>query len=81
MGYTSIPSSLDGSSDHTPVILTLGTRQTDWRGFRNYLDENINLSMPLKNKDDIDEAYRYITNLIQVAASINTLAGCHKYPR
>ncbi|KAG7296733.1 hypothetical protein JYU34_020641 [Plutella xylostella] len=73
-------SSLDGSSNHTPVILTLNTpitnrkfaerlynEKTDWDGFRNYIEENINLKMKLKNSDDIEVATRYITNLIQNA--------------
>lgn len=85
--YTGIESSLDGSSDHTPVILTLGVsplvrekpesltnRKTDWAGFKSYLDENINLLLPFKTRDEVDEACRYITNLIQVAAWSNTPA-------
>lgn len=83
--YTCIESSLDGSSDHTLVILTLSStitlrdppeslynRKTDWQGFKEYLESNIVLSVPLKSADDVDNACLYITNLIQVAAWTNT---------
>lgn len=83
-----IESSLDGSSDHTPVLLTVSpiaiprdshssylcNARTDWNGFRDYLDDNITLKLPLKTPADVDDACLYITNLIQVAAWINTPA-------
>lgn len=83
--YSSVESSLDGSSDHTPVILSLSTsviyaepsdslsnRKTDWQGFRNFLDEQIQLNIPMKTPDDIDNACEYLTNLIQVSAWKNS---------
>lgn len=91
--YTSIETCLDGSSDHTPVILNLCANaiscekpeslynfKTDWDGFRSYLDDRINLKVPLKSRDDVEEACLYITNLIQVAAWKNTpsLPDTHK---
>lgn len=79
--YTKVESCLDGSSDHTPVICTLSTtiilkesheaiynRKTDWESFKDYLDENINLHIPLKTEEDIENAAWYTTNLIQIAA-------------
>lgn len=83
--YSSVESCLDGSSDHTPVILNLEAsvtkrekpealynHKTDWDGFRTYLNDKINLRIPLKSCCDVDEASVYITNLIQTAAWINT---------
>jgi hypothetical protein len=85
--FTSIESNLDGSSDHTPVILTVSSTviqresseslhnvKTDWDCFRSYLNNNVNLRIPLKTKEDVEEACNYITNAIQVAAWINTPA-------
>lgn len=78
--YTSADSCLDSSSDHTPIIASISTsvierkdkvhlsnRKTDWGSFRAYICKNINLKMPLKTNEDIEDAARYITNLIQVA--------------
>ncbi|GBP94555.1 Probable RNA-directed DNA polymerase from transposon X-element [Eumeta japonica] len=83
---TLIKSSLDGSSDHTPVILILspiaiphdsGTdylhnSKTDWDCFREYLESNIDLKLSLKTNEEVDNASLYITNLIQVAAWTST---------
>jgi hypothetical protein len=80
--YIGITSCLDGSSDHTPIILTLSStilsnsggnerlynHKTDWNSFRDYIDSNINLKIRLKDHDDVDDACLYITNMIQVAA-------------
>ncbi|KAJ2938643.1 hypothetical protein O0L34_g11971 [Tuta absoluta] len=75
----------DSSSDHTPVLLTISTmlieyelpeslynRRTDWESFRNYIEENIVLKIALKTPEDIEEATKYITSLIQVACWIST---------
>lgn len=83
--YSTVESCLDGSSDHTPVILTLSTsvtyaepadmlcnRKTDWQGFRSYLEENIQLNVPLKTPEDVDKTCESLTNLIQVSAWINS---------
>lgn len=83
--HTTIESSYDGSSDHTPVILTISatplirekpeslhSHKTDWIGFRTYIEDNINLNVSLKSPEDVDEACRYVTNLIQVAAWNNS---------
>jgi hypothetical protein len=83
---TIIKSSLDGSSDHTPVILILSPMvlpretstdsllnpKTDWHFFREYLESKVDLKLPLKTKDEVDDACLHITNLIQVAAWLST---------
>ncbi|CAG4981135.1 unnamed protein product [Colias eurytheme] len=83
---THIETSLDGSSDHTPVLLTVGSTalfrdtqssyltnvKTDWNCFRKHLEDNIILKLPLKTAEDVENASLYITNLIQVAAWIST---------
>lgn len=75
----------DGSSDHTPVLLTISSmliekkgpevlynRHTNWEVFREYLEDNINLKIALKTQDDIEDAAKYITVLIQTACWLNT---------
>jgi hypothetical protein len=82
---TSVESSLDGSSDHTPVILNLSsdvvTREqpetlhnfkTDWESYRQYIEENLDLNISLKSSEDVEDACIHLTNLIQVAAWKNT---------
>ncbi|CAG4980711.1 unnamed protein product [Colias eurytheme] len=89
--YTSVESSLDGSSDHTPVILTLSTsvihveqtdalynHKTDWQGFRSFLEENIKLNISMKTPEDVDNACESFTNLIQVSSWKNS--PCITYP-
>lgn len=48
----------------------------DWQGFRNYLNDNINLKTPLNSQDDVENTSEYITCLIQLSASKNTLNLC-----
>ena len=67
--YMKAESCLDSSTDHTPVLLTISTsiisyerpdslcnKFTDWEGFREYINENIELKMSLKTPDEIDVA-------------------------
>lgn len=51
-----------------------GTTQdlTDWEAFREYIEENADLRIPLKTEDDIEDAVWYTTNLIQKAAWLST---------
>lgn len=78
--YLRAESCLDGSSDHTPVLLSVSTmvieverpltlcnNHTDWESFREYLEDNINLKIALKCPEDIEEATKNITTLIQEA--------------
>ena len=83
--YRNLESSLDLSSDHTPVMLTLNTgiickqrplslhkEKTDWKAFRGKIDRKINLKIPLKNKQEIEDGTEYITKLIQDSAWATT---------
>ncbi|CAG9133853.1 unnamed protein product [Plutella xylostella] len=75
----------DSSSGHTPVIVTMSStlincedshylhnHKTDWDAFREYIDKNIELKIPLKSEEDIEIATKYVTCLIQEAAWKNT---------
>lgn len=79
--YLKVESSLDGTSDHSPVICTLSTslilreersvlynNKTDWHSFYEFIDAHINLRMTLKTEGQLDEATLYFTNLLQEAA-------------
>ena len=83
--YFDIKSCLDSSSGHTPVLLKMSTcvfhlikndclanHKTDWNGFRDYIDNNIDLNIPLKADVDIEAATKNFTCLIQEAAWKNT---------
>lgn len=83
--YFDVESCLDGSSDHSPVVVTVSTEVirrnnnsylcnsgTDWEYFGAWLEDRIDLMMPLKTKDDIDLAAQYLTTLIQAAAWSST---------
>lgn len=77
---TKVDSCLDGSSDHTPVLLTIGTtileyesvpklynKFTDWDSFRDVIERRLQLQIALKTPEDIEDAATSFTNLIQVA--------------
>lgn len=83
--YIKAESSLDTPSDHTPVLLTISAklidkpgpetlcnRFTDWDSFGQSITDKINLNIALKTPDDIDDATKYITTLIQTACWENT---------
>lgn len=83
--YLKVDSCLDGSSDHTPVILTMSNTviewekpttltnsRTDWNGFREYIEDTIRLNVRLKSAEDIDIVLANFTTLIQVACWRNT---------
>jgi len=72
---------LELTSDHTPILITVFThalgkpkkpslysKTTDWNCFRETLDEQLTLTIPLKTEIDIDEAVENITKAIQNAA-------------
>lgn len=88
--YFKPESCLDGSSDHSPVLLTFSNRviefekrdslynhRTDWNSFREYIDEHISLNIRLKSAEDIDSAVMQITTLIQEACWKSTPAISH----
>ena len=77
--------SLDLSSDHSPVIVTvhsqivrrqkqptLYSRLTDWDLFRRHLDDLITLNIPLKTDTHIEYAVETLTKSIQTAAWMAT---------
>lgn len=79
--YMDIEKTLDSCSDHSQIISTISTtlikkptgcrlynNKTDWNSFQDWIEENIQLNIPMKTKDDIDDATMYITTLIQNAA-------------
>lgn len=85
--YLDIESSLDTSSDHSPIIgtfsvsvihkeqkMTLYNRKTDWYAFAEYLEEHIDLKVKFKTDRDVNEAAFYVTNKIQEAAWRSTPA-------
>lgn len=96
--YIKTESCYDGSSDHTPVILTVSAmlvestgpdklynKNTDWASFQEFIEGKIQLRIPLKNEEDIENATKYITTLIQEACWLNTPATDsrmrhHNYP-
>lgn len=75
----------DTTSDHSPVILTMSTtiisrprnpylynNRTDWDYFQQYLNKNLDLKIPLKTDDDIENATILLTKCIQNAARAST---------
>lgn len=78
---THVEPSLELSSDHTPIILTISTglihtikapylhnKNTNWEQFQTAIGKSINLLIPLKTEIDIDDATEKLTRLIQTAA-------------
>ncbi|CAK1544721.1 unnamed protein product [Leptosia nina] len=45
----------------------LYNHRTDWDSLREYVDEAINLKVKLKTAEDIDQALKHFTNLVQEA--------------
>ena len=81
MKRLSIESSLDLSSDHTPLLVTLYShiiekvkgpslynKRTNWNYFREKLAELIDIDIPLKTAMDIETAVENLTKAIQTAA-------------
>lgn len=77
--------SLDLSSDHSPVIITLDkelqnnlqkchlhNKKTNWTHFKTILSSKLNVKMPLKSEEEIIEATEYLTECIQEAAWMST---------
>jgi hypothetical protein len=79
--YIQVESAFELSSDHSPVIATIGasainkaaipmttTTHTNWDMFRAYINEHINLCLRIKECAELDEATQYFTTLLQEAA-------------
>lgn len=73
------------SSDHTPIIINyyatpqivsknikLFKKNTDIDSFKYWIDKNINLNIPLKTSDELDDAVESFTGLIHEAAFLST---------
>jgi hypothetical protein len=73
-------SSLDLSSDHSPVIInihskiilqpsppTLSTKTTNWATFRQHIKENLSTEVPLKTNRDIEDYVHQLVQIIQQA--------------
>jgi hypothetical protein len=71
--YLDIKPNLEIASDHTPIIATISThiltrkqpsklhtRNINWDVFRNQIDENLRLNIPLKTAEEIQEAIKKI---------------------
>lgn len=85
--------------DRTPVILTLidtvirkdnsvslYNSKTDWDACREYLNSKLNLKIPLKNNEHIENAVQYFAREIQSTATLNKPNDEHRnisnnYPR
>ncbi len=83
--YTEAENSYDLSSDHSPVIIklyanavkeitprSLTNKKTNWKLFKNLLDINCHLNIPLKNAKDIDSALDSLTFLLKESAAEST---------
>lgn len=83
--YTNVESNDDLSSDHTPVILSLGewevqekcnpkltNKRTNWIEFREKLENFINLRSPLETVDQIDKEVEQFIADVQQAAEEST---------
>jgi hypothetical protein len=74
-------SSLDLSSDHSPVLITihskillhpypptLSIKHTNWEAFRTIIRENLPLDVPLKTDGDMEDYVHQFVHIIQQAA-------------
>jgi hypothetical protein len=79
--YVRIESVFELSSDHSPIIATIGaqvfprvvpptlvTHNTDWNVFRAYITDHTNLNLRFKECSELYEATHYFTILLQEAA-------------
>lgn len=96
--YLNIEEGYDMHSDHSPIILTLSekiiqkesnpslvNKNTDWESFQFDLNNSINLKVPLKNKQQVDEEVAKFITDIQSCAWRNTpdmkrKITTHRYP-
>lgn len=83
--FIKVEGGLHLSSDHSPIYLTVSdqviikennptlvNKYTDWNHFKNILEANINLSVPLKTIDQLEEEVDKLTRDIQNAAWSST---------
>lgn len=84
--YVSVEIYDDLSSDHLPIVLNLSNciinkrpampslvnKRTDWAGFKESLEENIQLNVPLKATDQLEKEAELFIELLQSTAKRNT---------
>lgn len=79
--YIRVRSSLDMTSDHTPVIATISSsvlkfskpfrlcnRSTDWSNYKSMVERAIILNAPLRTAANIEHAVEYLNTVIQKSA-------------
>jgi hypothetical protein len=89
--YTAIEPSYDLFSDHSPVIATISTSpiyvrptprlhisKTNWHTYRSKLQEDIILTISLKNYDEVEKATHNFIRLLQDAARQTTPPETYK---
>jgi hypothetical protein len=75
----------DFSSDHSPVLVTMHTRlaqsskpptlttnRTNWATFKQYIQDNLTLQVPLKTNRDTEDYVHHFTQTIQQVACTST---------
>jgi hypothetical protein len=99
VNYIQVEEAWDLNSDHSPILLTLSdsiikkektpalfNRLTDWQSFQIDLEKSVNLSVPLRTKEQIDEEVELLVKNIQKAAwnnspTISTRTKGNNYPK
>ena len=79
--YVRIESVFELSSDHSPIIATVGahgfprvfpptlvTHNSDWKVFRAYITDHMILNLRIKQCSELEDATHYFTTLLQEAA-------------
>lgn len=85
LNYLHVEEAWDMHSDHSPILLTLSdviiqkenpprlvNGRTDWYNFKIELENLINLSVPLKSEEQLDDEVELLVKNIQKAAWNNT---------
>lgn len=81
-----IKSCFELSSDHSPLLATIGEKpvdvkiqnfkltncRTNWKIYKKFLEDKMELKVPLKTNDDIEKAVDLFTNLLKDAARAAT---------
>lgn len=89
----SIESCFELSSDHSPIIAKICTdipippkkpslhnKKTNWPLFRDHVEMNLNLKIPLKNEKNLEDALEHFTKIVQQAAWNSTPVGEDRIP-
>ena len=80
----SVVPSFDLSSDHSPTIITLNDVQlatspdylpnkyTNWMKYKKYVSTHVNSNTPLKSGEEIDNAVKIFTSIVNTAVNVAT---------